>query len=66
MLTAVVVLPRPLGCGAFRFNASGDSSAVMNTRSPAEDAVDDAEFWTEERMRSAQPAPMPNAWCSFF
>lgn len=66
MLTAVVVLPRPLGCGAFQPSAAGGSKAVLNTPSPAEDAVDDAEFWAEERLRSAEPAPMPSAWCSFF
>ncbi len=34
---------------------AGSSTAVMSPRSTGRDA----EYWTEERMRNARPAPMP-------
>ncbi|WP_067477187.1 hypothetical protein [Actinomadura hibisca] len=36
------------------------SGAVVH-EVPAEEAQDAAEYWTEKRMREAQPMPMPEA-----
>lgn len=58
-LAAIVVIPTLAGCGAFNTKTSGDPEALMKSRSPNEDPS----YWTEERMRNAQPAPMPNPWC---
>ncbi len=67
VLSGVVALPKPWGCGAFRTSAPSEPMAVMKSRPPDESAESNDEFWTEERMRNAQPAPMPgNAWCSVF
>lgn len=61
VLSAVVVLPKPVGCGLLQPNGPSDSiDVVTKSASPSEDS----EYWTEERMRNTKYAPMPNGWCS--
>lgn len=58
-VAAIAVVPTLAGCRASNSNTSNDSEATAKTKSPSENPS----YWTEERMRNAQPAPMPNPWC---